>query len=190
MLKKGMKNLNLSKNKLLNRLNNKMFLYILSILAFLFLMQKILDKKHLDIIIFLVLSILIFVVFTKNMIYVLGIALLVTYLFSMLKISNKEGLKPSIRKRKKNMLKKSKREGLNEDMEDEVDEEEEEELDMDDEVDEVDEVDEEEELDMDNNEDGKKEELTPLNPALIDNIPSKKKNEITKYKTRQNGSCL
>lgn len=157
MLKKGMKNLNLSKNKLLNRLNNKVFLYILSILAFLFLMQKILNKKHLDIIIFLVLSILIFVVFTKNMIYVLGIALLVTYVFSMLKNSNKEGLKPSIKKNKKNK-----------DMENEV--EENEELDMENDVDEEDVEEEEEEM-----EDETREELTQLKPALIDNIPSKKK---------------
>lgn len=158
MLKKGMKNINLSKNKLLNRLNNKIFLYILSILAFLFLMQKILDKKHLDIIIFLVLSILIFVVFTKNMIYVLGISLLVSYLFSMLKKSNKEGLKPSIKKNRKNR-----------DMEDEryedEDEYEEEELDMDDNEDEYENEDEDETT----------EELTQLKPALIDNIPSKKK---------------
>ena len=153
-----MKNLNLSKNKLLNRLNNKVFLYILSILAFLFLMQKILNKKHLDIIIFIVLCILIFLVFTKNMIYVLGIALLGSYVFSMLKNSNKEGLKPSIKKNKKNK-----------DIEDEV--EENEELDMDYDVDEEEEGErEEEEI-----EDETKEELTQLKPALIDNIPSKKK---------------
>ncbi len=66
------------------------------------------------------------------------------------------------------MLKKSNIEGLNEDMDHEVDEQEE------DEDEDEDEVYEEEELDMDNNEDTK-EELTQLKPALIDNIPSKKK---------------
>lgn len=158
MLKKGMKNVNLSKNKLLNRINNKMFLYILSILAFLFLMQKILNKKHLDVIVFVVLSILIFVVFTKNMIYVLGISLLLTYLFSILKVSDKEGLKPSMKKNKKHKK--------HDDVEDDIDETEEVEEDMDYNMDE----------DEDDDEDDKtKEELTQLKPALIDNIPSKQK---------------
>ena len=73
-------------------INNKYILYLVSLIVFFLIIQKIINKQFIDIFVFYIVAFLMFM-YTKNMTLVLLIAVIITYLFSINKKSFlKEGL--------------------------------------------------------------------------------------------------